>query len=212
MIEDVCCPPVRFRAPIPKDSPENNRRKVVNPLRQFGQLPIGQIEFNPRSRDSLTKLLRGLQFIYTTPAVRAEVFDILAERAARQADPRNGRPGLDLWAVLVMGTLRLNLNWDFDLLLNQVNYHSLIRQMLGHGPYDLTGQYKRQTLQDNLQLLTPEVLDRINAVVVRAGHTSLKKKAAPRLMAAAIPAWWKRRCIIPPASICCGTPCARRWS
>lgn len=150
-------------------------RKNCNPQRQFGQLSIGQIEFDPRFRDSLTKLLRGLQFIYTTPAVRDEVFAILAAQAARQADPRNGRPGLDLWAVLVMGTLRLNLDWDYDLLLNQVNYHDLIRQMLGHGPYDRTGQYKRQTVQDNLRLLTPEVLERINAVVVRAGHAALKK-------------------------------------
>jgi len=150
-------------------------RKIINPQRQFGQLPIARIEFNPRSRDSLTKLLRGLQYIYTTPAVRAEVFGILAELAAAQADPRTGRPGLDLWEVLVMGVLRLNLDWEYDMLLNQVNHHGLIRQMLGHGPYDAEGQYKLQTLKDNLRLLTPEALARINAVVVRAGHGALKK-------------------------------------
>lgn len=25
-----------------------------------------------------------------------------------------GRPGMDLWSILVMGVLRLDLNWDYD--------------------------------------------------------------------------------------------------
>ena len=33
-----------------------------------------------------------------------------------------------------------------------------------------------QTLKDNLRLFTPEILDRINGVIVRAGHRVLKKK------------------------------------
>jgi len=153
-------------------------RKVRRQQLQFGQADIGQIQFDPRSRDDIPQLLRGLQYIYTTPAVRAEVFRILEELAARRANPGTGRPGLDLWKVLVMGTLRLNLNWDYDRLQNQVNYHSLIRQMLGHGPYDDEGQYKLQTLKDNVGLLTEEALDRINQAVVRAGHVVLKKNGA----------------------------------
>ena len=138
-------------------------RKVRRQQLQFGQADIGQIQFDPRSRDDIPQLLRGLQYIYTTPAVRAEVFRILEELAAQRANPGTGRPGLDLWKVLVMGTLRLNLNWDYDRLQNQVNYHSLIRQMLGHGPYDDEGQYKLQTLMDNVGLLTEEALARILA-------------------------------------------------
>ncbi len=25
-----------------------------------------------------------------------------------------GRPGMDLWKILILGTLRLNCNWDYD--------------------------------------------------------------------------------------------------
>lgn len=150
-------------------------RKIRKLQLQFGQVDIGQITFDPRSRDDIPQLLRGLQYIYTTPAVRAEVFRILAELAARQADPRNGRPGLDLWTVLVMGTLRLNLNWDYDRLQEMVNNHRTIRQMLGHGLLDQDQPYKLQTLKDNVGLLTVEALDRINQVVVQAGHVVLKK-------------------------------------
>jgi len=36
--------------------------------------------------------------------------------------------------------------------------------------------YELQTIKDNVQLLTPEILDKINQVVVKAGHKLLKKK------------------------------------
>jgi hypothetical protein len=47
--------------------------------------------------------------------------------------------------------------------------------MLGHGLSDDGETYHLQTLKDNVSLLTPEILDRINQVVVKAGHQLLKK-------------------------------------
>jgi len=79
------------------------------------------------------------------------------------------------WKILVMGSLRLNLNCDYDRLQELVNHHNTIRQMLGHGFTDDDKTYSLQTLKDNIQLFTPEILDEINQVVVRAGH-QLKKK------------------------------------
>jgi len=77
----------------------------------------------------------------------------------------------------VMGVLRLNLNWDYDRLHEMVNQHRTIRQMLGHGVEDDGEYYHLQTLKDNVSLLTPEIVDRINQVVVKAGHQLEKKKA-----------------------------------
>ena len=47
--------------------------------------------------------------------------------------------------------------------------------MLGHAILN-EHYYPLQTLKDNVSLLTPELLDQINQVVVRAGHTLVKKK------------------------------------
>jgi hypothetical protein len=47
--------------------------------------------------------------------------------------------------------------------------------MLGHASFDETA-YHFQTLKDNVSLLTPELLDEINQVVVAAGHVLVKKK------------------------------------
>jgi hypothetical protein len=32
----------------------------------------------------------------------------------KNIDAGNGRPGMELWKILVLGTLRLNFNWDYD--------------------------------------------------------------------------------------------------
>ena len=148
-------------------------------LWQTGESSIADVVLNPTSRDDIPQLLLGLQYLYSTPSIRAEVMLILDEVLPEEVDRSTGRPGMALWRILVMGTLRLNLNWDFDRLEEMVNQHRTIRQMLGHGLVDDGAQYHVQTLKDNVSLLTPAILDRINQVVVKAGHQLVKKKAKP---------------------------------
>ena len=83
---------------------------------------------------------------------------------------------MDLWKILVFGVLRLNLNWDYDRLHDEVNNHQRIRQMVGRSVFCDEYEYKLQTLRDNISLFTPEILDRINVVVVQAGHNLVKKR------------------------------------
>jgi hypothetical protein len=142
---------------------------------QLGEIDIADIRLDPRSRDDIPQLLRGLQYLYTDKKLRAEIFEVLARLTPEAVNPELGRPGMALWKIFVMGSLRLNLNCDYDRLLELVNNHKTIRQMLGHGFTDDDLTYHLQTLKDNVQLFTPEVLDEINQVVVQAGH-QLKKK------------------------------------
>jgi hypothetical protein len=48
--------------------------------------------------------------------------------------------------------------------------------MLGHADIFDTYYYHCQTIKDNVRLLTPGLLDKINQVVVEAGHDVIKKK------------------------------------
>jgi hypothetical protein len=57
-----------------------------------------------------------------------------------------------------------------------VNNHKTLRQMLGHGMMDDDITYPLQTLKDNVRLLTPDILDKINTLVVKEGHKLLMKK------------------------------------
>jgi len=153
-------------------------RQVKDQQFQLGETPISQIRFDPRSRDDIPQLLKGLQYIYVTPEIRKQVFDILEAMIPQGVNRENGRPGMGLWKILVLGTLRLNLDWDYDRLHEMANHHRNIRQMLGHGIADDDHTYNLQTLKDNIGWLTVEILDKINRVVVSAGHTVLKKKDA----------------------------------
>ena len=92
-------------------------------------------------------------------------------------DTNTGRPGMEQWKILVLGVLRLGLNADYDRIQELANEHKSIRQMLGHSGWadGEEDRYGLQTIKDNLRLFTPEILDRINQEVVRAGHALVKE-------------------------------------
>jgi hypothetical protein len=158
-------------------------RKVIVPQMKLGELAIAEIKLDPKSRDDIPQILRGLQHLYITPELRGPIFAILEEVLPERqiegktvkADPNNGRPGMTQWQILVLGVLRLGLNTDYDRIQELANEHKTLRQMLGHSDWADEKYYNLQTLKDNLRLFTPEILDRINRVIVQAGHRALKK-------------------------------------
>lgn len=151
-------------------------RKTIEPQMILGEVDISKIEFDPRSRDDIPQILKGLQHIYCTPELREKVFQILEKIVPEDTDANNGRPGMDLWKILVLGVIRLNCDWDYDRLKEMADHHMGLRQMLGHNMFNSDKKYALQTLKDNVSLLTLEVLDEINQVVVSAGHMIVKKK------------------------------------
>jgi len=156
-------------------------RVIQNEQMQIGEVDISQIKFDPRSRDDIPKVLKGLQYIYLNLDLREKIFELLEREIAPQIDKRNGRPGMALWKILVCGVLRLDLNADYDRLCELVNHHDTIREMLGHGTFN-EETYHFQTLKDNVGLLTQELLDKINEIVVQAGHGVVKKKEGEALL------------------------------
>ena len=95
-------------------------RNLIQPQMQFGEVDIASIVFNPKSRDDIPQILRGLQYIYTEQALRQRVFAILKEVLPERVDAvgkvstKTGRPGMDQWKILVLGVLRLGLNTNYD--------------------------------------------------------------------------------------------------
>ncbi len=150
-------------------------RTATNSQLHLGEIDIADVFINPRSRDDIPQLLRGLQHLYTHVETREKIFQILENLTPEGTSTDIGRPGMMWWEILVMGTLRLNLNCDYDRLQELVNQHKTIRQMLGFGFTDDDKTYSLQALKDNVGLFTPKILDQINQVVVDAGQ-KLKKK------------------------------------
>ena len=160
-------------------------RIVHSPQMSIGQTTIGDIKIDLSSRDDIPHILLGLQHIYTTPSIREKVFEILEEIVpckdiedeSTPVSISKGRPGMDQWKILILGVLRLGLNADYDRIRELANQHRTVREMLGHGIFDEEENYRLQTIKDNVSLLTPELMSRIDKVVVDAGHRLLGQSA-----------------------------------
>ena len=155
-------------------------RVVQNQQMKIGEVDISQIRFDPKSRDDIPKILCGLQAIYCNLELRNTLFELLQKHISPNVDKNNGRPGMTLWNILVCGVLRLDLNEDYDRLHELVNQHNTIRAILGLEFFS-EEKFHLQTLKDNVGLLTPELLDEVNQIVVNFGHGLVKKKGETAL-------------------------------
>ena len=99
-------------------------RNVISSQLQIGQVDIANIVIDVTSRDDIPLILLGLQHIYTTKSLKKAVFKILQEVIPHKkktdsdetvpAASNKGRPGMEQWIILVLGTLRVALGADFD--------------------------------------------------------------------------------------------------
>ncbi len=171
---------------------------------QLGQTPIEQIEFPLKSRDELPPILVGLQWIFLTPEVNEEIFKVLEQKV--QGDKQQtGRPGMDLWHILVLGITRIGLDCDYDRLEHNANYDTLLREILGVAPVKDGGRsFHQKTLSQNVCHVDEELLGRINAIVVSHGRKEFKKKTTKKSKPKLTVMFWKPMSIFPPTSICYG--------
>jgi hypothetical protein len=143
----------------------------------LGKTAIEKVVMPVRSRDELPPVLAGLQWVFQTPEINGQIFDLLEKKVAG-AKKATGRPGLDLWHILVLGVVRLALDCDYDRLEHLANYDGLLRQILGLGPMlsDQEKPFHYKTLSENVCHVDEDLLLQINALVVQAGRGAFKKK------------------------------------
>ncbi len=55
-------------------------RKIENSQMEFGEIAIGKIDIDAKSRDDIPALLKGIQHIYTQPQIREKIFSLLQEQ------------------------------------------------------------------------------------------------------------------------------------
>ena len=146
--------------------------------RQFkvGQVPIGEIWIDPKSRDDTPAVLKGLQHIWCDAELRGRLFDLMDEHLLPGTDRKVGRPGMELWQILVLGVLKQGLGIDFDRLHDLANQHATVRAFLGHVEFGDKSYFEYQTVVDNVSLLTPELLSGVGRLVVESGHAVARKK------------------------------------
>lgn len=156
-------------------------RKRFEQQLSLGTVLIGEVEINLKSRHELPPVLVALQYLFTDEGVNEKIFALL-EKRIMAGKKRTGRPGMSLWEIFVLAVVRLCLDVDYDFLLDQANNHNELRGILGVQMSDFSpGKvYQYQTLVDNITLLDEATLVEINELVVKSGHSILKKKKGPQ--------------------------------
>ncbi len=152
-------------------------RYARNPHRELGEVRIEDIEIDVKSRDDIPTLLLGLQHLYCDEKLRSRLFALLEQHILPDSNRNVGRPGMELWNILVMGILKQGLGCDFDRLHQLVNHYSTIREFLGHTDLWEKKRYEYQTIVDNVSLLRPELLAKVNQMFVESGHSVARKKS-----------------------------------
>ena len=163
-------------------------RQPFNPQPGLNVIAIEKIILPTKSRDELPPILAGLQWIWTHPTLKQDILALLEQKmvAGKKA---TGRPGMELWQILVLGVVRLGLDTNWDRLEHIANYDTLLRQMLGveQNPWGAEAKlFNHQTLRDNVALVDEGLLQQINALVAARGREVFRKKDGAPLEALAI--------------------------
>jgi transposase, IS5 family len=156
-------------------------RKRFEQQLSLGRVAIEDTEIRSNSRAGAYKIALALLEIYKTPAYNEQIFAILEDYITKGKKP-TGRHGMDLWQIFVLAQYRLGLNLTYDELDYMVNEDKTLRSLLGIQGNEFgvpQQEISYQNLIDNLNLITDEMMQKINAVIVSfANGEVFKKKVA----------------------------------
>ena len=66
--------------------------KVENSQMEFGEIAIGEIHTQAKSRDDLPAMRKGIQYIYVSPQIRRRIFALLTEKVRSGINLKMGDP------------------------------------------------------------------------------------------------------------------------
>jgi hypothetical protein len=152
-------------------------RKAFDPQQRMDRQAIGNVPLNLGCRDEIIPILTALKHIYSQPKLRDEILQTVARDVNRDSNRKRGRKGMDYWPILVLASVRLGCNFDYDRLQDLAEQHRALRQIMGIGTWDEETSFNWRTIRNNITLLRPETLERINHAVVAEGHKLVPKAA-----------------------------------
>jgi hypothetical protein len=132
--------------------------------------PVDAVSLNLNCRDEIIPILRALQHVYGQAQLRCEILDLIGKDVNGDSRSDRGREGLSYWTIMVLAAVRLGCNFDYDKLQDLAEQHRTLRLMMGIGDWQDKEVFDWRRIRDNLCLLRPETLKKINHVLVAAGH------------------------------------------
>lgn len=131
---------------------------------------IDAIPLNLNCRDEIIPILRALQHLYGDSSARQEILELVGKDVNDKSSRKHGRVGLDYWSIIVLAAVRLGCNVDYDKLQDLAEQHRNLRWMMGIGDWQEHTELDWRRIRDNVCLLRPPTLEKINQVLVGCGH------------------------------------------
>ena len=152
-------------------------RKRFDLQLEIGQTPVSDININPKNKNALDQLLAAMKEIYCNSEYNDKIFSIM-EKYLPNVDHNNGRPGMNLWTIFVLGQVRMCLGTNYSMLHNLSNNHRLLRQLIGVENVFIMEPFtfEYQNIYDNVSKLDDAMLRELNDLIVDFGHKEVFKK------------------------------------
>jgi transposase, IS5 family len=138
--------------------------------RQFDTPSIPEVSLNFECRDELIPVLKTLQHIYSKPALRDQILNLVAEDVNGVTRDDVGRKGMDYWQITVLAGVRLGCNLNYDKLQDLAENHRNLRAIMGVGMWDEKTSFTWHRIRDNVCLLDDKTIDAISHLIVAEGH------------------------------------------
>lgn len=131
---------------------------------------IADLQLNLECRDEIVPILAGLQHVFQQSDLRLKLAKLIEADINEDSRSDLGREGFSYWQVVVLATVRLGCNLDYDKLQDLAENHRALRCLLQVGDWDDTS-FGWRRIRDTLCLLTTETVRKINHAIVSYGQT-----------------------------------------
>ncbi|RLB76654.1 MAG: ISNCY family transposase, partial [Deltaproteobacteria bacterium] len=144
-------------------------RKNFEPQITFGTVPVSNIKFDIFCRHEIVPILMALQHLYFNKPVLNEILELIKKDIVGDKNEKLGCSGMHYWEILVLASVRLGCDLDYDALHDLANNHTTLRDIMQISRLD-DQRFPRTTIHDNITKLSPETIFKISDIIVRLGH------------------------------------------
>lgn len=145
-------------------------RKAMDRQQRLGCQPVSEVKLNLNCRDEIVPILAALRHVYSQPTLCDQILQAVAADVNRSSSRTRGRTGMDYWSILVLAAVRLGCDLNYDKLQDLAEQHRALRQVMGIGDWDESACFDWRRIRDNVSLVSPQTLERINHLIVAEGH------------------------------------------